>query len=85
MTGPCQQFDLAMTGAGGLVSRGVVVSWGTVMVRIALLTFAIWISLSFLVLLMVARVGMHMHMPRSPVKPRGLRTQHPAKDLSDRF
>jgi hypothetical protein len=53
------------------------------MLRIALLTFAIWISLSFLVLLMVARVGMNMHMPRA-AKPRALQSQRPG-DLSDRL
>jgi hypothetical protein len=52
-----------------------------VMLRIALLTFAIWISLSFLVLLLVARVGMHMHA----LKPRFPRVRHSRGDLSDRL
>jgi hypothetical protein len=50
------------------------------MLRIALLSFAIWISLSFLVLLMVARVG--MHMPRSP---RHVRIRNLRRDSFDRL
>jgi hypothetical protein len=38
--------------------------------RIALVTFAIWVSLSFLVLLMVARVATRTHVPRSTLRSR---------------
>jgi hypothetical protein len=49
------------------------------MLRIALLSFAIWISLSFLVLVMVARVG--MHMPRTALKSRPVRIRSLRRDL----
>jgi hypothetical protein len=53
------------------------------MLKIAFMSFAIWISLSFLVVLIVARVGMHMQMARPVVKP--LRARRPPGTLLDRF
>jgi hypothetical protein len=53
------------------------------MLKIAFLSFAIWMSLSFLVVLVVARVGKHMQMARPAVKP--LRARRPPGTLLDRF